>query len=255
MRDPSPTADDAAGAEAPGGWRAHSRPNVELRRQKARKIVAVIERSRPVRGSRILEIGTGSGVISAELARAAGPEGSVQSIDTMDTRIERDGYAFRTTTGVELPFGDGSFDVVVSNHVVEHVGPRPTQGVHLAEMVRVLAPGGIAYLAAPTRWSLVEPHFKVPLLTWAPRRYRDRIVRLARAGTHYDVDPFSRREMRAALDRLDVAWADHTLDALLELDRIESPSGLARWLARAPKGIRRATRPLLPTMVFLLGPR
>ncbi len=254
MTDPTPRPSPAP-VEAPGGWREHSRPNVELRRQKARKIVAVVEGVRPVAGARMLEVGTGSGVISAELARAAGPDGTVESIDTMDTRLERDGYGFRLTSGVRLPFDDGSFDVVVSNHVVEHVGTRDDQAVHLDELVRVLAPGGVVYLATPTRWSVVEPHFKVPFLSWAPRSQRDRVVCLARAGTHYDVDPFSRREMAAALDRLPVPWREHTLDALEQLDRIEQPTGPARWLARAPQPVRRAARPLLPTMVFLLGPR
>ncbi len=250
-----PASEPDSTVEGPGGWREHSQPDVELRRQKARKIVAVIEGTRTVAGARVLEIGTGSGVISAALARAAGPGGAVESIDTMDTRMDREGYGFRTTSGVRLPFDDAAFDVVVSNHVVEHVGTREDQAVHLAELVRVLAPGGVGYLAAPTRWSLVEPHFKVPLLTWFPRRYRDGIVRLARAGTRYDVDPFSRREMRAALDRLGLAWHERTLDALTELDRIEQPSGPARWLARAPQPVRRAARPLLPTMIFVLGPR
>jgi len=241
--------------EAPGGWRAHSRPNVELRRRKARKIAAVVEGVRPLSGARVLEVGTGSGVISAELARAAGPDGAVESVDTMDTRLEHDGYGFRLTSGVRLPFPDRSFDVVVSNHVVEHVGTRADQAVHLAELVRVLAPGGVAYLATPSRWSVVEPHFKVPFLSWVPRSQRDRVVRLARAGAHYDVDPYSGRELRAALDRLPVPWADRTLDALAQLDRIEQPTGPARWLARAPGPVRRAARPALPTMVFLLGPR
>ena len=69
---------------------------------------------------------------------------------------------------------DGSFDVVVSNHVVEHVGDREAQRTHLAELRRVLAADGLGYLATPTRWALVEPHFTVPLLSWPPRPLRER---------------------------------------------------------------------------------
>lgn len=247
------TAGAPAPGERPGGWRAHSRPDLELRRRKARKIVALVERRRPMAGARALEVGTGSGAIAAELARATGPDGAVESIDTVDTRMEVGGYGFRTTEGVRLPFDDGSFDVVVSNHVVEHVGDRGDQAVHLAELVRVLAPGGVAYLATPTRWSLVEPHFKVPLLSWPPRRLRDRVVRLARAGTHYDVDPFGRRELERALDAQGIAWEDRTLDALGLLGAIEAPSGPAGWLARSPRPVQRLARPALPTMVYLLS--
>jgi SAM-dependent methyltransferase len=45
-----------------------------------------------------------------------------------------------------IPFGDGAFDAVIANHVLEHVGDldRAT-----SEIARVLAPGGIAILQTP----------------------------------------------------------------------------------------------------------
>jgi ubiquinone/menaquinone biosynthesis C-methylase UbiE len=244
--------------EPAAGWRSHSRPNLALRRAKARKIIALVERRRRLAGCRVLEIGTGSGVISAELAAAAGPDGRVVSIDTMDTRLPeaRDGYEFRLTTGVALPFSGASFDVVVSNHVVEHVGARTDQQVHLREIARVLAPDGVGYLATPTRWAVVEPHFKVPLLSWVPRRFRDRVVRVARAGDVYDVDPFGRRELERAIAAAGLRATDVTLDAVEDVVRRERPSGVAGRAAsvvvRLPERARAVVRPALPTMVFLL---
>ena len=243
---PDPTVED------PGGWREHSRPNLALRRKKAEKIVALVETRRPMAGTRVLEIGTGSGAISAVLSEAVGPDGRVDSIDTMDTRMDPSGYEFQVVSGVELPFEDGTFDMVVSNHVVEHVGDRAAQQVHLDEIARVLRPGGVGYLATPTRWALREPHFKVPLLSWLPRRYRDRYVRLARAGTVYDVDPYARGELGGALDRTGLRWTDETLRALTEVGRIERPTGAAGLLVKAPAPLQRAARPALPTMVFVL---
>jgi SAM-dependent methyltransferase len=241
-------------SEPEGGWRTHSQPDVELRRKKAGKIIALLEGRRPLAGARILEIGTGTGVISAELARAAGPDGAVHSIDTMDTRLDPAGYEFRLTSGVQLPYDDGSFDVVVSNHVIEHVGDRAAQQVHLEEIHRVLAADGLGYLATPTRWALVEPHFKVPLLSWPPRGMRDRVVQLARAGQVYDVDPLGPREIVRAIERAGMTWDCVTVNALTEMGRIERPTGAAGLLVRAPAPVQRAVRPLLPTMVYLLHP-
>ena len=202
---------DRPGAIEPeGGWRQHMHFDVESRRNKARKIITLIERRRLLVDGVVLEIGTGTGVISAELARAAGPAGAAVSIDTMDTRVDKEGYEFRVTSGVTLPFEDASFDVVVSNHVVEHVGDRADQQVHLDEIRRVLRPGGIGYLATPTRWALIEPHFKVPLLSWPPRTMRDRYLRLTGRGKVYNVDPFGPREIRAALRRAGLTWEDKT---------------------------------------------
>jgi ubiquinone/menaquinone biosynthesis C-methylase UbiE len=245
---------NAPGREPAGGWREHMHFDAEGRRRKARKIITLIDREHPLAGATVLEIGTGTGVISAELARAAGPTGRTISIDTMDTRIDAEGYDFRLTSGVALPFPDHSFDVVVSNHVVEHVGDREAQQVHLREIGRILRPGGLGYLATPTRWALLEPHFKVPMLSWPPRPMRDRYLRLTRRGKVYDVDPFGPRELRGALERARLRWQDRTLDALDELVRSENPGRAARILSRAPLPLRRALRPALPTMVYLVGP-
>jgi SAM-dependent methyltransferase len=58
--------------------------------------------------------------------------------------------------GGTLPFRDGSFDTVLSVQVLEHT-PRP--GVLMAEMSRVLAPGGLLILTAPFQFRLHEqPH-------------------------------------------------------------------------------------------------
>jgi len=240
--------------EPSGGWRDHSRPDVDLRRKKAGKIISLIGRRKPLAGARVLEIGTGAGVISSELARAAGPDGDVHSIDTMDTRLEKDGYDFQLTSGVKLPYDDASFDVVVSNHVIEHVGARTDQQVHLDEIRRILRPGGVGYLATPTRWALVEPHYKVPMLSWPPRGVRDRFVRAARAGKVYNVDPFGPRELVRAIERAQLSWECVTIEALGEMGRIEAPKGAIRVLLAAPPAAQRAVRPALPTMVYVLSP-
>ena len=174
------------------------------------------------------------------------------SIDTIDTRLDTDGYKFALTSGVRLPFEDATFDVVVSNHVVEHVGARMDQGLHLQEIARVLQPGGLGYIATPTRWAMIEPHFKVPIVSWLPRRLRSPYIRLLRAGKVYDVDPYGRRELSVALRHTGLDVTDGTLDALTVLGEVEGAGGAVGLLLRSPRPIQRAIRPALPTMVFLL---
>ena len=58
--------------------------------------------------------------------------------------------------GMSLPFGDGVFDTVLCNEVLEHV-PEPFS--LLSEAARVLRPGGVLLLTAPQTWGLhSEPH-------------------------------------------------------------------------------------------------
>ena len=89
-------------------------------------------------------------------------------------------------------------------------------------------------------------------MSWLPRRLRSRYVQLLRAGKVYDVDPYARRELSAALRRTGLDVTDGTLDALTILGQVEGARGAVGLLLRAPKPIQRAVRPALPTMVFLL---
>ena len=56
-------------------------------------------------------------------------------------------------SGMELPFRDNAFATVISSQVLEHV-PEPWRMV--AEMARVLEPGGHLILTAPHIWGLHE---------------------------------------------------------------------------------------------------
>ena len=132
-----------------GGWKPKRSLDVESRRAKAAKIT-LVERRRTLAGADVLEIGTGGGIIASLLAERVGDAGTVWSVDVDDLRTVTDGYQFRLVEGVELPFDDDRFDVVVSNHTIEHVGGPDAQLVHLREIARVLRPGGVGYPASPT---------------------------------------------------------------------------------------------------------
>jgi SAM-dependent methyltransferase len=58
-----------------------------------------------------------------------------------------------------LPFPDNSFDLLVTQQVLEHVRDYPTT---LAETKRVLKPGGHALHMFPARLMPIEPHTRVP---------------------------------------------------------------------------------------------
>lgn len=71
-----------------------------------------------------------------------------------------------TADALDLPFGDGAFDVVHSNAVIEHVGPAPAQARFMAEVVRV---GRAGFVSTPNRWFPVDSHTNLPLAHWLPR--------------------------------------------------------------------------------------
>jgi 2-polyprenyl-3-methyl-5-hydroxy-6-metoxy-1,4-benzoquinol methylase len=90
----------------------------------------------------ILDVGCGEGVLTERWAQRLG-EKPVVGLDLPDAKLEaewaarrRENLEFRTFDGGDLPFADGSFDLVAATEVLEHV-PDPERT--LAEMARVAA--------------------------------------------------------------------------------------------------------------------
>ena len=108
-------------------------------------------------GKHVLDIGSGAGMDSLIAALMVGPEGSVTGIDMTPEMIEnaRKGAAelgLNNVTFVEgeaetLPFDDSSFDVVISNGVIDLI---PDKDAVFGEIYRVLAPGGRIQIADVT---------------------------------------------------------------------------------------------------------
>jgi SAM-dependent methyltransferase len=71
------------------------------------------------------------------------------------------------------PFDDGSFDVVFTNQVIEHVHDLAPM---LREICRVTSPEGVGIHLFPARWSIVEQHMLLPFVQWAPTDTLRRLV-------------------------------------------------------------------------------
>jgi SAM-dependent methyltransferase len=56
--------------------------------------------------------------------------------------------------GAALPFGDGTFDLVVADHVLEHVDAEHAPEV-ARELLRVLRPGGWLAARTPNKWGMI----------------------------------------------------------------------------------------------------
>jgi SAM-dependent methyltransferase len=102
-------------------------------------------------------------------------------VDVTDQREVSDGFTFIELEGERLPFSDRSFDVVVSNHVIEHVRDA---NMHLSEIWRVLKDDGLVYLATPNRFWPWEAHNMIPLLHYFPPSIFNYFLKLL--GRHHE---------------------------------------------------------------------
>ncbi|HEU4561389.1 MAG TPA: class I SAM-dependent methyltransferase [Longimicrobium sp.] len=75
---------------------------------------------------------------------------------------------------LRLPYTDGSFDLAVSNSVIEHVGTWENQQRFAAEIRRV---AGRLWVQTPARGFPVEPHLVTPVVHWLPRGVQRRLLR------------------------------------------------------------------------------
>ena len=97
-------------------------------------------------GRRALDVGCGGGLLAEEFARlgfaVTGVDPSARSLEAARAHAAETGLGidYRQASGEALPFADGTFDVVYSCDVLEHVGDLSRV---IAESARVLKAGGV----------------------------------------------------------------------------------------------------------------
>jgi SAM-dependent methyltransferase len=162
-------------------------------------------------GARVLDFGCGAGRLVAagleEGLEIAGADVYYGGSKTREEAIAKGllGGVIREMHGGVLDFPGESFDLVVNNQVLEHVDDLPAT---LAEIHRVLKPGGAVLSLFPSRDVFREGHIGIPFSHWFPRDSRARFwytwaLRSLGFGTWKEQAPTARQW---ALDKL--AWID-----------------------------------------------
>jgi SAM-dependent methyltransferase len=159
---------------------------------------------------RILDNGTGLGTYLEAIGRA-NPAGVRVGLEIEHERalaaLAR-ADAIVLGVGEQLPFADNSFDLILSNEVIEHV---TDDRASVAEMARVARPGGRIVIFAPNRWYPVEQHGvywrgeyhfgNTPLVNYLPNPLRNRLAPHVRAYTGHG--------LRALFDGLPLRLLHH----------------------------------------------
>ena len=134
------------------------------------KVVAFLERAGVRIRGRVLDAGCGGGGMPLSLAEEARQVVGIDPINRFGdagVRLARErgrsNLRFALADGMQLPFTDGAFDLVLSHAVIEHVSDAP---LYLRECGRVLAANGRMYLSTAPYLSFAGAHLprlKVPM--------------------------------------------------------------------------------------------
>jgi SAM-dependent methyltransferase len=114
--------------------------------------------------SHVLDFGAGRGqwavdpmpAISRRLRMLRGRVARVVGTDVDDAVLTNPSLdeAKVVAPGEPLPFDDGTFDLIVADHVLEHVDAEHAPEV-AAEMMRLLKPGGWLAARTPNKWGMI----------------------------------------------------------------------------------------------------
>lgn len=149
-------------------------------------------------GGRLLDIGCGEGVFTAELGKEFC---EVYGIDVQEKFLERfrqnvkadPRFHVLNASAAAMNFPNEFFDTIVTIETLEHIADLPNTA---SEIFRVLRPGGELLITVPNRWFPFENHGirigswekggRIPLITYWPWLHRR--LAIARVFTVADLD-------------------------------------------------------------------
>ena len=169
---------------------------------KAKKIISCLKYfDTNLSEKEVLEIGCGSGIISHEISKIVKRMIATDvSNEALYTSLRKDSLPFHFTLsdGSYLPYRNNSFDIVICNEVIEHVSDQEKL---VDEIYRVMKSEGLCYIATPNKLWPIEPHAKLPFLSYVPKSLANKYIKRFRGISEYDVKLSTYWRLKRVLSR------------------------------------------------------
>jgi len=215
--------------------------DIEGRTHKFQKIISILQDFHPeTRSMNCLDIGCSSGIITSLLGNhflmVIGVDIDQEALQYAKSHSLSSCVHFGVSDSMALPFKDNTVDVVVCNQVYEHV---PDANCMMREIYRVLKREGFCYFSAGNKYMIMEGHYRLPFLSWIPKRLAHFYLRVTKKGDFYYEEHLSLRRLRRLAAGFHIH--DYTLRVIRDPQRFFSTDILhtnsfshkcLRWLAR-----------------------
>jgi 2-polyprenyl-3-methyl-5-hydroxy-6-metoxy-1,4-benzoquinol methylase len=224
------------------------------RERKAAKVIAILNDAiGALEELDLLDIGCSTGLMTNLYARhvrtAIGTDIDLPALRFAVQNPEATNVSWSMMDSQRLGFPDDCFDVVTCTHIYEHV---PDAQALMDEIHRVLKPGGICFFSAGNRFSLMEPHYRLPLLSVVPKGLAHWYLRILGRGTHYYETHRSLGGLKELVHRFELE--DYTVRVILDPVRYHAEDMLppASVKQAVAKGMARWLYALVPTYLWVL---
>lgn len=161
----------------------------------------------------------------------------------------KDNVYFLIGDGMQLPFENNFFDVVICNHIYEHV---PDSQKLMEEIFRVLKPGGFCYFSAGNKFSIMEGHYKLPFLSWLPKSVANKYLQFTKKGEIYYENHLSYFQLKWLIKKFTVM--NYTIKILKNPKRFGAEDMIRSnsIICKIPEVILNGILLLIPTYIFIL---
>jgi 2-polyprenyl-3-methyl-5-hydroxy-6-metoxy-1,4-benzoquinol methylase len=107
-------------------------------------------------------------------------------LDVYDHANKAEWATYVVGDGCRTQFASGSFDIVFSNSVIEHVGGMERQRAFAAECMRC---GRAFFVQTPNKWFPLDTHTLAPFIHWLPQRIFRKLLRFTPRFLFFKPDP------------------------------------------------------------------
>lgn len=200
-----------------------------------------------------LDIGCSAGFFTNGLSKyfdqVIGIDIDLKALEIAEHDNQKNNIQFMIADSLNLPFPDNSMDLVLCNHVYEHV---PDAEILFSEIERVLSPEGVCYLGAASRLTFIEPHYHLPFLSWLPKPIAHQYMKITGKGDEYYENLRTYFGVRKLIEKFRVT--DYTLEIVDNPDKYHARDMIPKggMVDKIPMFLWKLFYVLLPSYIFIL---
>ena len=178
----------------------------ESRVKKANKTISILkDYYKDLSSLTLLDIGASSGIMTYEYAKyfhkVIGIDIDKQAIEFATKNFNKNNIEYLVSPVEESNLNENSFDVITCSHIYEHV---PSAEILMENIFKLLKPGGVCYFAAGNRFKIIETHYKLPFLSYLPKKLANLYLRMFTNNSEYYENLLSYRNLKKIVNKFEI---------------------------------------------------